>query len=68
MTTKSSLGKHIAKPAMTDEELFKLAKAAWHARHVLTVPLAPGGVVIDDWHRQALENVGNKLYGERGAK
>lgn len=62
---KSYLGRHVGKPALTEEEMFRLAKAAWHERHVLTVPLAPGGVIIDDWHRQALENVGVKLYGER---
>ena len=63
--TKSYLGKHIGNSAITEDEMFLLAKAAWHARHVLTVPMAPGGVVIDDWHRQALENVGNKVYGKR---
>lgn len=66
MTVKSQLDKPIGKSALTEQEMFNLAKAAWHQRNVLTVPMAPGGVVIDDWHRQALVNVGNKLYGERG--
>ena len=63
--TKSYLGKYIGNSAITEDEMFRLAKAAWNERHVLTVPMAPGGVVIDDWHRQALENVGNKVYGKR---
>lgn len=66
MTVKSQLDGPTGKSALTEEEMFRLAKAAWHLRHVLTVPMAQGGVTIDDWHRQALENVGNKLYGARG--
>lgn len=64
----SYLQKHQAKSPSTPEELRKLAAAAWHERHVLVVGMEDQSVIIDDFHRQACENVGNKLYGERAKK
>jgi len=49
----------------TPEEFEKLAAAAWHKRNVLVVLMDDPAVIIDDIHRQALVNVGNKLYGKR---
>lgn len=61
----SYLQKHQPRAAATQEELHKMAAAAWHTRHVLLVPMDDPSVIIDDIHRQACENVGNKLYGAR---
>lgn len=62
---RSSLDKHMAKSAATQDEIRKMAAAAWHQRNVLVVPLDDPTIIIDDIHRQALINVGNKIFGER---
>lgn len=62
---KSSLGKHLPQSAATPQEFRRLAAAAWHDRHVLVIPLDDPDYYVDPIHRQACENVGNKLYGER---
>lgn len=62
---RSSLEKHQARCAATQEEMRKMAAAAWHQRNVLVVPMDDPTIIIDDIHRQALINVGNKLYGKR---
>ena len=63
--TRSYLGKHVRRSQTPPEEIKGMAKAAWHKRNVLMVPLDDPELIIDDIHRQALINVGNKLYGER---
>lgn len=62
---QSSLGRHVPRAASAPEEIRKMAEKAWHERNVLVIPLDDTDLIIDDIHRQACINVGNKLYGER---
>jgi hypothetical protein len=62
---KSYLDRYQPRSAASPDEIRRLAAAAWHERHVLVVPLDDANILIDPIHRQACENVGNKLYGER---
>lgn len=62
----SSLSRHVLRAPTSPEEFQKLAEKAWRERHVLVIAMEDPAVIIDDIHRQACENVGNKLYGKRG--
>lgn len=64
----SYLGRFIPSPKTTPSELTDMAKRAWHRNHVLTVFMNDKTIIIDDIHRQALENVGNMIYGSRVKK
>lgn len=62
---QSYLGRHVLQSPTSPEEFHKLAEKAWRERHVLVIAMEDPAVIIDDIHRQACENVGNKLYGKR---
>lgn len=62
---RSQLTKYQPKNPATQEELRKMRAAAWHKQFILVVPMDDPALVIDDIHRQALINVGSKLYGVR---
>ncbi len=50
------------KPALSLDELERLAKAAWRARGVAIIwP----DKIIDPFNRQAVVNAANELYGKR---
>ena len=58
----SSLGRAAGKSAMPDEELRRLARAAWHLQGIAVIRLDD---VPSDWDRQVVTNVANRLHGRR---
>jgi hypothetical protein len=59
---RSCLARAQARPAPSDDDLLAMRRAAWRSQGV--VVLRPEDV-RDDWTRQALVNVANRLYGRR---
>ena len=59
---RSCLARTQGRAAPTDDDLLAMRRAAWRQQGVIM--LRPGDV-RDDWTRQALVNVANRLYGRR---
>jgi hypothetical protein len=59
---RGSLERHLPRAAPSDEELFAMRKMAWQAQELIIIRLTD---VRDDWIRQALINLANRLYGPR---
>lgn len=62
MTLRCVLGKLAAQTPATEEELRAMRAAAWHKQGILVVN---ADAVCDDWERQCLTNIGNRLFGKR---
>ena len=64
MSLKCILGKLVGQMPATEGELRAMRAAAWHKQGILVVtPEA----VRDDWERQCVTNIGNRLFGKRTA-
>ena len=64
---RSSLGRALPAQALDDEAMRRMARAAWHkpgADFAVWVCIRLGDV-IDDFDRQAVRNVADRLYGKR---
>jgi hypothetical protein len=59
---RGSLEPHLPRPASTQDELLAMRRAAWLKQGVIVIWPAD---VHDDWVRQALINLANRLYGPR---
>lgn len=64
---RTSLQKFHGRDPWTEEEIRRREAEAWHRRHYLGIDLDDSDLVLDDWFRQACENLGAKLHGRRGA-
>ncbi|MCX7139394.1 MAG: hypothetical protein NTW47_22960 [Proteobacteria bacterium] len=64
MTLRCVLGKLAAQTPATEEELRAMRAAAWHKQGILVVNAE---ALRDEWERQCLTNIGNRLFGKRGA-
>ena len=62
MTLRCVLGKLAAQTPATEEELRAMRAAAWHKQGILVV--SPEAL-RDDWERQCVTNIGNRLFGKR---
>ena len=62
MTLRCVLGKLAAQTPATEEELRAMRAAAWHKQGILVVNAE---ALRDDWERQGLTNIGNRLFGKR---
>lgn len=62
---RTSLQRIQGKTPATPQEVRQMAAKAWHDYHILLVPLDDKAVTVNPFDRQQLENIGNKLYGER---
>ena len=58
------LGRLVGQTPATEEELRAMRAAAWHKQGILVVNLE---AVRDDWERQCLANIGERLFGKRTA-
>lgn len=58
----SPLGRAMGKSSAPDEYLLHLARRAWREQGVAVIRLDD---VHNDWERQAVENVANRLHGRR---
>jgi hypothetical protein len=67
---RSSLARHVVQDPTSPDELRAKARAAWHRtpRDDDTWLCVRLGDVIDPFERQALINVGNRIYGKRGGQ
>ena len=63
----SSLGRAQPAQALDDEAMRRMARAAWHkpGRDMSVWVCIRLGDVIDDFDRQAVRNVADRLYGKR---
>lgn len=61
---RSYLAKHQPVAPADDADLRRMRAAAWHAQGVLM--LRPEEIA-DDWLRQALINLGERMFGRRAA-
>jgi hypothetical protein len=59
---RSSLERHLPRPASTEDELFAMRRTAWLKQSVVVIRLAD---VHDDWVRQMLICEATRLYGRR---
>ena len=59
---RCALARMIPQQAATGEELTEMKEKAWHRQELLVVR---PDQAIDDWERQILINIGNRLYGRR---
>ena len=64
MSIGCALGKLVDQVPATEEELRAMRAAVWHKQGILVVNLE---VVRDDWERQCLTNIGERLFGKRAA-
>ena len=62
MTLRCVLGKLAAQTPATEEELRAMRAAAWHKQGILVVSAE---ALRDEWERQCLTNIGNRLFGKR---
>ena len=62
MSLRCPLGKLAGQVPATEEELRAMRAAAWHKQGILVVNTE---AVRDDWERQCLTNIGNRLFGKR---
>ena len=59
---RSSLAGLVPKTPTDDEHLQAMAAAAWHQRGIATIWVDR---LTDDWERQAVTNIANRLHGRR---
>jgi hypothetical protein len=59
---RGSLERHLPRPALTQDELLAMRRAAWLKQGVIVIRLAD---IRDEWMRQALINEATRLYGPR---
>ena len=64
MSVGCALGKLVDQVPATEEELRSMRAAAWHKQGILVVNLE---AVRDDWERQCLANIGERLFGKRAS-
>ena len=62
MTLRCVLGKLAGQVPATEEELRAMRAAAWHKQGILVVNAE---ALRDDWERQCVTNIGNRLFGKR---
>lgn len=62
MSLTCVLGRLIGQTPATESELRAMRAAAWHKQGILVVDPA---VIHDEWERQSLINIGNRLFGRR---
>jgi hypothetical protein len=62
MSLRCVLGKLVGQVPATEEELRAMRAAAWHKQGILVVNAE---AIRDDWERQCLTNIGNRLFGKR---
>ena len=62
MSLGCALGKLVDQVPATEEELRAMRAAVWHKQGILVVK---PDALCDDWERQCLTNIGNRLFGER---
>jgi len=59
---RGSLARVLPQTAADDDDLFRLAQAAWRKRGVATIRTDE---IHNDWERKIVENIANRLYGRR---
>ena len=64
MSLHCALGKLVGQVPATEKELRAMRAAAWHKQGILVVNAE---AVRDEWERQCLTNIGNRLFGKRVA-
>lgn len=62
---RTSLTRWQSEPVMDEVELRRAAAAAYHQKGIVMVKLDE---VSNDWERQFLRNIGDRMYGRRRAK
>ena len=62
MSLHCALGKLVGQVPATEEGLRAMRAAAWHKQGILVVNAE---AIRDDWERQCLTNIGNRLFGKR---
>lgn len=62
MIVRSYLSRYQPIRATEDDELRSMMRAAWHRREIACLPVAE---IADDWERQVIINVAERLYGRR---
>ena len=62
MSLHCALGKLVGQAPATEEELRAMRAAAWHKQGILVVNAE---ALRDDWERQCVTNIGNRLFGKR---
>ena len=62
MSLRCVLGKLAGQTPATEEELRAMRAAAWHKQGILVVNAE---ALRDDWERQCLTNICNRLFGKR---
>ena len=61
---RGSLERHLPKAALSDEEMLAMRRAAWRQQGIAVIRPAD---VQDEWLRQALINLADRLYGRQQA-
>lgn len=64
---RTSLQRLQGRTPATPQEVRQMAATAWHQFHILLVPMEDKAVTLNPFDRQQLENIGDKLYGQRKA-
>ena len=62
MSLRCALGKLVGQVPATEEELRAMRAAVWHKQGILVVNAE---AVRDEWERQCVTNIGNRLFGKR---
>ena len=62
MSLRCALGKLVGQVPATEDELRAMRAAVWHKQGILVVNAE---AVRDEWERQCLTNIGNRLFGKR---
>lgn len=62
MTVRSYLSRYQPHRATEDDELRAMMRAAWRFRGIACLPVED---IADDWERQTITNVAERLYGRR---
>ena len=62
---RSPLARHIVREAASPEELFRMRQRAWIEQGM---PMLPLHEIPDDWERQVVVNIAERLYGKRRGK
>ena len=62
MSLRCVVGKLVGQVPATEEELRAMRAAAWHKQGILVVNAE---ALRDEWERQCLTKIGNRLFGKR---
>lgn len=62
---RSYLSKHLPESPTPQDQIHRMAAAAFHKEGIVVIPLDK---VTNDFDRQLIVNVGEKLYGKRKEK